>query len=522
MRQTLLPMVPAGATRINQLVSVVREDGKWTYFCGVQPVFSHAETDRQSFRLITAQLVSQGTCKQVEIISTFGVSKNSVKRSVAKFCEGGASAFFQKRKGRGAAIMTEEVVANAQQLLDAGKSKKEVADALHIKYDTLRKVIDRGQLRERALPSVPEVASDKSQRTRQDAAAEMGTACTRPVERVLAALGLISGASTLFEPCRDVSFGGVLCALPALTENGLFRHLDRLPNLSGYYTTLHVMALLAYMALCRIKAVEQLQFEPPGELGKLLGLDRIPEVRCLRKKLAKLSVDNAPQEWAGLLSQDWLSDAPDLAGTLYVDGHVRLYHGYKTKLPKKYVSRQRLCLRGITDYWVNDALGQPFFLVERSVDHGLLEALRNDIVPRLLQEVPNQPTEQELRESPLRSRFVIVFDREGYSPVFFKEMWQKHRISCITYHKYPKEDWPKEEFTERQLTLPRGEQVSLTMAERGSWIGDQQTGVWVREIRRLSRPGHQTSLVSTTYEQQDMKDAAMLFSRWSQENFSNI
>jgi len=519
MCQALLPMIPAGATRINQLVSVVRKDGKWTYFCGVKPVFSHAETDRQSFRLITAQLVSQGTCKQVEIISTFGVSKNSVRRSVIKFCEGGTSAFFQKRKGRGVAVMTEEVAASGQQLLDAGKSKREVADALGIKYDTLRKAIDRGQLCEHPVQSEPAAASDKSQRTQEDAAAEMGTACTRPGERVLAALGLLSGASTLFEPCRDVSFGGALCALPALTESGLFRHLDRLPNLSGYYTTLHVMTLLAYMALCRIKAVEQLQYEPPGELGKLLGLDRIPEVRCLRKKLAQLSLDNAPQEWAGLLSQDWLSDAPELAGTLYVDGHVRLYHGHKTKLPKKYVSRQRLCLRGITDYWVNDALGQPFFLVERSVDHGLLEVLRNDIVPRLLQEVPNQPTEQELKETPHRSRFVIVFDREGYSPVFFKEMWQKHRIACITYHKYPKEDWPEEEFTEKQLALPSGEQISLMMAERGSWIGNQQTGLWVREIRKLSRKSHQTSLVSTAYEQQDMNDAALLFSRWSQENF---
>jgi hypothetical protein len=85
MCQALLPMIPPGASRINQVVSVVREDGQWTYFCGCQPVFSHAETDRQSFRLITAQLVSQGTCKQVEIISAFGVSKNSVRRSVIKF-----------------------------------------------------------------------------------------------------------------------------------------------------------------------------------------------------------------------------------------------------------------------------------------------------------------------------------------------------------------------------------------------------------------------------------------------------
>ncbi len=41
------------------------------------------------------------------------------------------------------------------------------------------------------------------------------------------------------------------------------------------------------------------------------------------------------------------------------DGHVRLYHGQQTELPRRYVARQKLCLRGTTDYWVNDALGQP-------------------------------------------------------------------------------------------------------------------------------------------------------------------
>ena len=69
--------------------------------------------------------------------------------------------------------------------------------------------------------------------------------------------------------------------MPVLAENGLFRHIhDCLTQLHGYYSTLHVIILLAYMALCRIKAVEQLQYQPPGELGKLLGLDRVPEVRC--------------------------------------------------------------------------------------------------------------------------------------------------------------------------------------------------------------------------------------------------
>ncbi len=527
-----MPLIADGATRVSDFISVTRENGQWVYFCGAQPVFHHAESDVASFRMFTAQLICQDVCRQVDIIRAFGVSKNSVIRSVDKYRAGGVKAFYAARGTRRASVLTPEVTAQAQQLLGAGWSRREVADHLNLKVDTLRKAIQQGRLTEPGplgpgepapenapAPQTP-ATTDRSTRAVDDAAAEMGTACTRPDERVLAAFGLLDGAPIRFEPCRDVSFGGVLCALPALAENGLFRHIhDCLKQLRGYYSTLHVIVLLAYMALCRIKTVERLQYESPGELGKLSGLDRVPEVRCLRRKLAALSIDDGPSKWAGLLSQDWLKEEPELAGTLYVDGHVRLYHGSQTTLPRRYVSRQRLCLRGTTDYWVNDILGQPFFVVERPINHGLLEALQSDIVPRLLKDVPGQPSEEELKADRYRARFVIVFDREGYSPEFLKEMWQTHRIACITYHKYPKDDWPVEEFAEVETRLPNGEVVSLKLAERGSWIGDRKKGLWVREVRKLTTSGHQTSLVSTAFGGSAVQNAVGLFSRWSQENF---
>jgi cell division protein FtsB len=218
-----------------------------------------------------------------------------------------------------------------------------------------------------------------------------------------------------------------------------------------------------------------------------------------------------------LLSKDWLEQDPELAGTLYVDGHVRLYHGKMTQLPRRYVSRQRLCLRGTTDYWVNDALGQPFFSVERAIDHGLLEAIENDIVPRLLRDVPGQPTQQELDADRYRSRFLIIFDREGYSPSFFRRMWQEHRIACVTYHKFPKDDWPVSEFSEVTATMPTGEQVTMELAERGSLVGTER--LWMREVRKLTSSGHQTSLISTAFDRQGLQDAVALFTRWCQENF---
>jgi hypothetical protein len=127
-----------------------------------------------------------------------------------------------------------------------------------------------------------------------------------------------------------------------------------------------------------------------------VGLDRIPEVKTLREKIEHISGHGSVQNWGEELAKSWMEEDPDLAGTLYVDGHVRVYHGKQTKLPKRYVSREKLCLSGVTDYWVNDALGQPFFVVTRTVNAGLLAVLREEIVPRLLEDVPHQPTQEQL------------------------------------------------------------------------------------------------------------------------------
>ena len=210
--------------------------------------------------------------------------------------------------------------------------------------------------------------------------------------------------------------------MPALLANGLLNGAEQLlGKVKGYYTTFHILLLLAFTGLCRIKTMEQMRGHAPGEFGKLLGLDRIPEVRCLRKKIDDLSADDTAELWAAHISRHWMDSDTDSAGTLYIDGHVRVYHGGLTKPPRRFVSRERLCLRGTTDYWVNDAIGKPFFVVDKPVDPGLLQTLQTDIVPRLLRDVPEQPSEQELNDNPQKCRLILVFDREGYSPAFFKK-----------------------------------------------------------------------------------------------------
>ena len=80
-----------------------------------------------------------------------------------------------------------------------------------------------------------------------------------------------------------------------------------LGRVTGYYTTFHVLLLLAFMALCRIKTAEKFRGHAPGEFGKLLGLDRVPEVRCLRNKMDELSVDEGAERWAAHLGKYWMN-----------------------------------------------------------------------------------------------------------------------------------------------------------------------------------------------------------------------
>jgi len=342
-------------------------------------------------------------------------------------------------------------------------------------------------------------------------------ATTRLEERLLASLGKLEVAPVCFEAVQDVPGGGVLCALPALLALGLLRHSQKNFSLpAGYYPLATIFLVIAFLALARVKSLERLRYEPPGEWGKLLGLDRIPEVRTLREKLQILCQDGQKVgEWSQTLAQEWMQADPQSAGTLYIDGHVRVYHGHLTELPRRYVARQRLCLRGTTDYWVNAMDGQPFFVVTQAADPGLLKVLEEQIVPRLLREVPGQPSEAELAANPRRCRFTLIFDRAGYSPEFFARMWAL-RIAVITYHKFPKEPWAEEEFSSCQVRLINGEEVQLSLAERGVCLSN---GFWMRELRQRESSGHQTSMLCSDYPRQLSAAAAALFARWCQENF---
>jgi hypothetical protein len=335
--------------------------------------------------------------------------------------------------------------------------------------------------------------------------------------RIAASVGeLDSPVSPDFKSALDVPNGGVLFALPALLSMGLLKTTARFFELpKGYYGLESLFLLLAFMSLARVKFIESLRYCSPGEWGNLLGLDRVPEVRTLRNKIRLLSADNRPQYWSEALCQSWMQAAPEQAGTLYIDGHTRVYNGHQTKLPRHYVARQKLCLRATSDYWVNAMDGQPFFVVNQVVDPGMIKVIEADILPRLDKDVPNQPSAATLLEKPLLHRYTLVFDREGYSPAFLGRL-KAQRIAGMTYHKFPGIDWPVSEFKPCLVEMKDGQQTTLKLAERGSCLSNH---LWVREIRKLTDRGHQTAIICTDYQSKAASIALTMFARWSQENF---
>ncbi len=348
---------------------------------------------------------------------------------------------------------------------------------------------------------------------------------------------------------QDIPNGGALLSLPALLSNGLISHNGLLDLSQGYYSLPSIQLTLAFAFLLRLKSVEGISKEPPGEFGKLIGLDRIPEVKTIRNKLAELSKNQKGEIWLGALSKDWMQGNPELAGTLYIDGHEMVYSGQQ-KLPKRFISRLRLAMRGSTDYWVCDKIGQPFFSVNTTANSSMMDVIKEKIIPRLEEDVPGQPMLPELKQDPFLHRFMIVYDRECYSNDFILDNWDK-RIACCTYNKYVKDKWPEKEFREYEIETEDGGTEKIMLAERGVLIQGKESEKlparqplisfmqtdegpivkitkkrtkkkrqqMIREIRKLRKNGIQTSILTTNYKLSITMVGLYMFARWCQENF---
>ena len=323
-------------------------------------------------------------------------------------------------------------------------------------------------------------------------------------------------AEPIFEAHQSIDKGGLLFLLPALIQQGLLKAKDfyQFPS-SHYYGIESILLTLSFMALARIKNPESLKHCKPGELGRLIGLDRVPEVKCLRRKIALICKQQKATSFNEVLMQEWCGGQKEEdQGFYYVDGHQRIYYGTKANLPKKYIARQKLCLNATTEFWVNDADGQPLMMVIGELSEKLQDAILTLILPQMLRAGLILPIEQYHSDIP---QCTFVFDREAHSPPFFDTLWNGYRISFITYRKYVTDSYPTQSFQNTTINLMEN-QVDMLLCEHGIKLNKHPT--WYREVRKLNKDSeHQTAILTNHPKLSKEQIAQRMFSRWTQENF---
>ena len=317
--------------------------------------------------------------------------------------------------------------------------------------------------------------------------------------------GLQEYAPSLFEHHESVLNAGVLFCIPALISQGLDLFFKTFkPFKPGFYGLHHIVLILCFMALCRIKNPEQLKNHSPGELGKLLGLDRIPEVGYIRTKIHQITVQAKTDELHSCLLHCWVGTMPEMF--FYIDGHVLVYHGDEANLPKRFVSREKLCLSGTTEYWINDQTGLPLMVITAELNEKLKSAIE-EAIPILLKET-------KLSAKAGEPVFTMLFDREAYEPAWFKYLWKKYQVAVISYRKNVKDKWDEIQFHKVDTQI-YNTNVTMQLCELGTLLN----GIWFREIRKLSEDDHQTAIITTHPSLPLQTVAVKMFSRWTQENF---
>ena len=506
--------LPQEAKNVSEHLAIARQEGRITFFDASGPIFSFREKDEGSLRFAAAMLTDPqlGLAGVGQIARELGRHRSRIHEYRSRYQQGGAEALEVKRRGpRAPSKFKGILVARAQKFLNEGKSYRKVAQLVRVDEKTIRQAVREARLvrpQPRAAgvaekgPS--EVPSTPRERSDEDVSCANGVATKREAERALAPTGLLEEAKAEFESAESVAKAGVLVALPALIGQGLIEVgqtvYGSLKN--GYYGLSSMLLTFGLMAMMRIKSLEAISNHAPGEFGVILGLDRAPEMKTARRKLAELAGRGKALEFSRAFTERWAEEDPEALGYLYIDGHVRPYHGRRHKLPKAHVQRRRLCMPATTDYWVNDADGAPLMFVTAPANEGLLAMMEEELLPEIRKLVGDG------------RRVTLIFDREGWSPKRFQK-WQKAGFDVITYRKGKYEDWQRRCFKEITVEL-YGRKVKYQLAERMLRVAK---GFRMREIRRLCDDGHQTSVVTTRLDLSIETVALRMFSRWQQENF---
>lgn len=469
------------------------------------PMPPWADWDRAAEAHAMVGLVLNGYADQNEVARAFGCSTRTLRRHQRRFEIGGMNAL-GRTGGRPTGIPAQPSpwVRTAVGLQNAGLGVRAIAERIKVSVGAVSKWLRRvsGAPAARVAPKATLESPVSIARSSENWSLDPDPS-NRVFDRLFARLGLLMDADPVFIPGQRVPRAGVLLAVPALVQSGILEVAEEVyghigPAFYGLRTT--VLALLL-LALLRIKRPEALKEHAPADLGRMLGLDRAPEVKTLRRKLGRLAGFGRAEVFGRKLAQKRVARRGRALGFLYVDGHVRVYHGQR-RIGKAHVTRMRLSLPATTDFWVNDKRGDPVFVLTAEVNPNLAAML-----PKVLARVR--------RLVGRRRRVTIVFDRGGWSPKLFARLLRAN-FDILTYRKG---HCPKTPLSMFQIHAKRieGRRVSYELNDRN--IRLLKGRLRLRQITRLGTEEHQTPIVTSRFDLPAVELAYRMFERWRQENF---
>ena len=353
-----LPLAPSGSVHVAGGVDFLEDaEGNGSVFLWGMAAWCWRAGDTTARRLAAVQLVDSKAARQRQVADAFGVHENSLVRWRSAYRAGGASALGTDRPGpRGPSKLTEAKRAEIAALRASGLSLAAVASRTGVSTDTVRRAIVMPAPR-RVLDAQPEVGPTAGP---EDAArlVPLASPLERGGERALARFGMINDAPPVICEGASLPLVGTLLILPALAATGLLEIAARVygARAAAFYSLRSLVCSIVFACLLGEPRAEGFSRLCPKDLGRLVGLDRGPEVTTIRRRIEELAQMGRADQLADGLARRHIDAHHEVTGIFYVDGHVRAYHGGR-EVPKAHVARIRLAMPAELDTWVCDQNG---------------------------------------------------------------------------------------------------------------------------------------------------------------------
>ncbi|MHB1511085.1 MAG: putative transposase [Acidimicrobiales bacterium] len=504
-----LPLVPSGSVHVASGVDFLEDaEGNGSVFLWGMAAWCWRSGDATGRRLAAVQLVNSESARQRQVADAFGVHENSLLRWRSAYRTGGVAALVTDRPGpRGPSKLTEAKRTEIVALRASGLSLVAVAERAGVSTDTVRRATVVPGTRSAPDAQPEEKGSGSTEETA--CLVPLASPMQRTGERALARFGMINDAPPVICQGASLPMLGTLLILPALAATGLLEIAARVygARAAAFYSLRSLVCSIVFACLLGEPRAEGFTRLSPKDLGRLVGLDRGPEVTTIRRRIEELAQMGRADRLLDGLARHHTEAHPEATGIFYVDGHVRAYHGGR-EAPKAHVARIRLAMPAELDTWVCDGLGDGVLCWNAPPGASLVGELRTVAGEvRALVGDDARPT--------------ICFDRGGWSPKLFKELTLAG-FDILTYRKKPAPPELRRAFRPYTHTDTHGHEHHYLLADRKvsiSYDGGRRRFT-CRQITRLDpETGHQTQVLTTRADEDPALVAHLMFSRWSQENF---